>query len=228
MLLAEDSDGHRIAAAPGNKATCPMCKTTVISKCGQIKIWHWAHQSTRDCDAWYEPESDWHYAWKEFAGLENTEKTIVDDHGTKHRADIKFDNMVVELQHSQLPVSEVQAREEFYGQMIWILDGSTIGKFSFERWKSTTGRIYYKLRGIKKKWILAITKPLFFHFDILHVERTQWWNDQEFYHGPDGEEGKKETFTDVLIEWQNHKFARIFTRDEFCGYTVKNTRLGTC
>jgi hypothetical protein len=26
-------------------------------KCGQLKVWHWAHRSTRSCDPWWENET---------------------------------------------------------------------------------------------------------------------------------------------------------------------------
>jgi competence CoiA-like predicted nuclease len=124
MLLAEDSTGKRMSPVPGGRGGCPFCKSEVIAKCGEIKTWHWAHKSLITCDSWGEPEGDWHYEWKKLAGLNNTEITIEKD-GKRHRADIIIDGLVIELQHSPLPVPEVREREEFYGNMIWVLDGET-------------------------------------------------------------------------------------------------------
>ena len=43
----------------------------------------------------------------------------------EHRADIiSLDGAVLELQHSDISVDEVRARERFYGKMLWLLDGS--------------------------------------------------------------------------------------------------------
>ncbi|WP_223825375.1 competence protein CoiA family protein [Halopseudomonas salina] len=44
--------------------------------------------------------------------------------GEKHIADLKTDRgMVIEIQHSAMPVEELKAREAFYKHMIWIVDG---------------------------------------------------------------------------------------------------------
>jgi hypothetical protein len=45
--------------------------------------------------------------------------------GERHIADVKTERgLVIEFQHSQMPVEELQAREAFYGSMIWIVDGT--------------------------------------------------------------------------------------------------------
>lgn len=121
--------GDRVAASPdvkGETATCPLCGSRVIAKCGQIKAWHWAHESMADCDPWSEGETEWHLEWKmlfqamgEFSGPSvEIEKTI-----GNHRADIVVDGCVVELQHSPISTEEVHERENFYGsRMCWIVD----------------------------------------------------------------------------------------------------------
>lgn len=44
--------------------------------------------------------------------------------GEKHIADVKTSQgLVIELQHSAMPADELRSREEFYGDMIWIVDG---------------------------------------------------------------------------------------------------------
>ena len=41
-----------------------------------------------------------------------------------HRADIRQpEGNVIELQHSPISPKEIQEREEFYGEMVWLLDG---------------------------------------------------------------------------------------------------------
>lgn len=122
MLLAEDDLGNRILPSPERGGICPFCKSKVIPKCGEIKTWHWAHKSLKTCDSWGEPEGEWHYGWKKLAGLDNTEITI-EKNGKRHRADIMINGLVIELQHSPLPTYEVREREQFYGRMIWIIDG---------------------------------------------------------------------------------------------------------
>jgi len=115
----------RVKATPKKKATCPICKGELVSKCGDVMQWHWAHKSKEDCDSWYEPESNWHRNWKDLFPEECQEVTV-----GKHRADIKFPSgFVIELQNSSISSGDICNREEFYGEnMIWILNGKTLAK----------------------------------------------------------------------------------------------------
>ncbi len=165
-------------AKPGATGTCPVCHREVIPKCGEIKTWHWAHKSLKDCDTWYEPESDWHFEWKKLAGLENTEIVIRKPDGI-HRADIKIDGLVIELQHSPLPLHEVREREAFYGSMIWVLDGTAIGKFWIERWISKNDTFYLKYEGKLKAWVDEIKKTKYYHFPSLTINSFYWRNEYQ-------------------------------------------------
>jgi competence CoiA-like predicted nuclease len=99
-----------------------------MSKCGSINIWHWAHVTTVDCDAWGEPESEWHLNWKRGLPLDWIE-VVMEDDDCKHRADIRLPTgLVIELQHSPISVEEIQKREAFYQNMIWIFDLSCVGR----------------------------------------------------------------------------------------------------
>ncbi len=100
---------------------CPGCRMPVISKCGDINIWHWAHERDADCDAWSEGETWWHKEWKDFFSAEEQEVVV-----GNHRADIKTHRgRVIELQHSPISPLEIQEREEFYGPgMVWVVDAS--------------------------------------------------------------------------------------------------------
>lgn len=111
-------NNERVEATPNTTAICPVCKSTVISKCGTIMVWHWAHESKEDCDTWFEPESEWHRDWKEYFKPEEREVVI-----GNHRADIKHNGLVIELQNSTISAQEIQEREQFYGNMIWIVNG---------------------------------------------------------------------------------------------------------
>lgn len=117
MIYAEAESGHRILAAPGRLAVCPSCRQPLVAKCGEIKVWHWAHQSC-DCDEWWEPESAWHLSWKSLVCAPACEVPM-----GRHRADIVGNrNTVIELQHSSIGLQEAQEREQFYGHMIWLFD----------------------------------------------------------------------------------------------------------
>ena len=122
MLYATSMSGQKIAATPGQRAQCPGCGEPVISKCGQINIWHWAHESQSQCDSWSEPETLWHLQWKSLWPAECVEISI-EKQGIKHRADVLTpQGTVIELQHSSISVDEIRERERFYGKMIWVFD----------------------------------------------------------------------------------------------------------
>ena len=44
-------DNQKREATPNTEAICPVCNSEVISKCGDIKVWHWAHKNNNDCDS---------------------------------------------------------------------------------------------------------------------------------------------------------------------------------
>ena len=125
MLYALNNHEEKIQAQPKQKAICPFCKSPVVAKCGRIKIWHWAHESKTQCDDWYEPETEWHLAWKSMFPAECVEVNL-----GAHRADIVNKNgVIIELQHSTLSADEIQDRESFYGEeLIWLLDGTVFAK----------------------------------------------------------------------------------------------------
>ena len=131
-----------VEAARGLRAICPLCRSVVVAKCGDIVEWHWAHQSGGDCDPWAENETAWHRWWKERAPEDWREVTM----GTEqvHRADIRReDGYVIELQHSAISVDEIVERETFYGRMVWLLDGRLYsrGASQFGQWIDRFSRV---------------------------------------------------------------------------------------
>jgi hypothetical protein len=116
---------EKTAPQPKLHGHCPHCGEEVISKCGKVKVWHWAHKSREVCDPWWENETEWHRAWKDNFPKEWQEISALDpETGETHIADVKTPHgMVVEFQHSVMPIEEMAARERFYGNMIWIVDG---------------------------------------------------------------------------------------------------------
>lgn len=112
-------------AQPNLKGSCPYCGSSVIAKCGEIKIKHWSHSKVRNCDPWWENETEWHRAWKGLFPKEWQEFIQRAENGEKHIADVMTDQgYVIEFQHSPIKSEERQSREDFYKKMIWIIDGS--------------------------------------------------------------------------------------------------------
>ncbi|WP_431016376.1 competence protein CoiA [Bradyrhizobium pachyrhizi] len=117
-------EGDSREAAPGLAGTCRVCGDATTAKCGQHRIWHWAHKCTRTCDTWWEAETQWHRDWKDNFPKDWQEIIHSAPSGEKHVADVKVGSgATLEFQHSLLPEVERQAREQFYSKMIWVVDG---------------------------------------------------------------------------------------------------------
>jgi len=118
-------NGERLPPFPKGKGTCAVCGADTHAKCGEVKIWHWAHRSKMECDPWWENETEWHRRWKE--QFPESFREIVhtcDVTGEKHQADIKTShNVVVEVQNSPISLEELCSREQFYKNMVWIVNG---------------------------------------------------------------------------------------------------------
>jgi hypothetical protein len=110
MLIAHSKDGNRIRANPKEYAFCPVCKEQVNSKCGSIKIWHWAHKKESMC-SYGEGMTKWHLQWQDWA-LNNGGDVEVDF--GKHRADIVINKRIIELQHSNISEMDIITRSNFY------------------------------------------------------------------------------------------------------------------
>ncbi len=121
-------DGDRIEASKGAKGFCQSCGAEMIAKCGEFKINHWAHKKIRQCDNWWETETEWHRKWKGNFPIE-WQEIIQFDNSTneKHIADVRTDKgLVIEFQHSHMNPVERRKREDFYRNMIWIVDGTRL------------------------------------------------------------------------------------------------------
>jgi hypothetical protein len=130
-------NGHRVEATKGAKGLCPCCDSELVAKCGELRIHHWAHKGNRVCDPWWEPETEWHRAWKNNFSIDWQEVILTDEiTGEKHIADVcTSDRLVIEFQHSPIMPKEQKSREEFYKNMVWVVDGSRL-KFEYSRFLS--------------------------------------------------------------------------------------------
>ncbi len=120
-------NGEKVEAQPKDKGICPHCQTEMFAKCGQVKVWHWAHKGSLLCDPWWESETEWHRQWKNKFPKEWQEVSIVDPTtGEHHIADVKNQfGLVIEFQHSIIKSEERVSREDFYKQMVWVVDGTS-------------------------------------------------------------------------------------------------------
>jgi Competence protein CoiA-like family len=161
MHYADVNDEKRMAK-PGLAGVCPGCRSPLVPKCGTLKQWHWAHTVGSDCDPWSEPTGPWHLSWQMPLRPEHVEVPK-----QPHRADIMGNGgMVVELQHSSISPEEIQRREAFYGNMVWLFDAT----FRFRVVRSDDMAFFAFGRS---KHIAACRKPVFLDFGdiVVHVER---------------------------------------------------------
>jgi competence protein CoiA len=116
---------QRQEAQPKLSGKCPACDHPMVPKCGEVTVWHWAHQTGRFCDLWWENETDWHRGWKGQFPVNWQEVVHEAKTGEKHIADVKTDRgWVIEFQHSYLKPEERRSRDTFYPKLIWVVDGT--------------------------------------------------------------------------------------------------------
>ena len=117
-------NGDKAQATKGARGFCPRCGSELIARCGEVKINHWAHQGSRNCDPWWENETDWHRSWKDKFPIKWQEVVHFDQSGEKHIADVKTESgYVLEFQHSYLNPEERRSRNAFYSKLVWVVDG---------------------------------------------------------------------------------------------------------
>lgn len=129
-------NSQRHEAQPGLVGHCQSCAAVMIAKCGTHRAWHWAHRGLRQCDSWWERETEWHIAWKNNFPTEWQEIIRHDAAGERHIADVQAgDGRVIEFQHSPISDNEKRARETAYSSMVWVVDGLTRKRdqLNFER-----------------------------------------------------------------------------------------------
>jgi len=153
MRWASTTQGRSLAT-PGASGICPACNGSVLAKCGEIVLWHWAHKS-RDCDHWSEPESEWHLGWKRRFPPDWQEVVI-----GPHRADVKTPFGILEFQKSSISLAKIKAREQFYGSMAWVIDCSEWWLMSEDTCGQSLAKGVARWLWPRKCWQLS-SAPLF-------------------------------------------------------------------
>lgn len=167
-------NNSKTEAAPGLKGTCPSCGSELIAKCGKIKINHWAHKGTRNCDPWWENETEWHRSWKNNFPIEWQETLLIDSQtGERHIADVRtIHGLVIEFQHSHLDSQERITREKFYQNMVWVVDGTRLKK-DYQKFLNGKGKLHpiskghYFIDQLQERFPLEwteSTQPVIFDF----------------------------------------------------------------
>lgn len=121
-------NGQRQEAQPDHRGVCQDCQSDMIAHCGRVKIWHWKHKRKQVCDPWWENETEWHRNWKNHFNDDWQEVCHINPkNGERHRADVKTDKgLIIEFQNSPIEFSEIQSREVFYENMVWVVNGGRL------------------------------------------------------------------------------------------------------
>lgn len=153
----------------------------MVAKCGQVRIWHWAHQGGLRCDPWWENETEWHRNWKGQFPVDWQEFVSRAENGEKHVADVRTDHgWVIEFQHSYIRPEERQSRDVFYRKLVWVVDATRRkrdGAQFAKAWEAGTpvGRYIRQIRtddcGLLRDWS-GSHAPIFFDFGN---EPMLWW-----------------------------------------------------
>jgi competence protein CoiA len=231
MLYAINETGDRVTATPQASASCPMCLSPLVAKCGRTVAWHWSHCSLKDCDEWAEGETPWHLAWK--SRFADSEVTITRN-GKSHRADVVSSRgKVIEFQHSTISAEEIEEREEFYGDMVWVLDVATAYSNSRigldQRWPEA-GEPYCKFKWNRRKTSFdASARPIFLDLGLASCDvgdgffkQSQWWDDSGLKDGVRRESGRwaRTVVSHFLLEIKKSTdrfgWGRLVSRSDFC------------
>lgn len=178
-------NNERIEPQKGIKnAICPVCKEPVEACCGPVRIHYWRHKQNhkQHCDPWWENETEWHRQWKDNFPKECQEIIMHDEKtGEKHVADVKTKTgIVLEFHHSSMNEDEQDSREQFYKNMIWVVDARQY----YDRFKKYIDMLnhskinknyfymhidYYEehINCFPKRWLEA-TVPVIFDFGIYY------------------------------------------------------------
>lgn len=115
---------ERVEAFPGGRGQCPTCGAAMVAKCGPRILHHWAHAGRRNCDPWWENETEWHREWKNLFPATCREISHTAPDGEIHRADVMTPTGIyIEVQHSAMTDAERISREAFYKNLVWVIDG---------------------------------------------------------------------------------------------------------
>jgi competence CoiA-like predicted nuclease len=162
-----------------NNIFCKCCDSPMIGKKGTIKKHHFSHKNKQECDSWLQYKTEWHIFWQNLFNIEKQEVIIVKD-DIRHIADIVSNGKVIEVQHSNISLENVQARELFYGNMIWLLDGNNCTYELCDMVDYHDNKITYTFVKIKRAWIQFVSKEAYVNVGDMIYKIIKHINDGYF------------------------------------------------
>lgn len=111
----------------GMKGICPYCEKPLVTKCGFIKLHHFAHKPGAECvsNKYHDGISDWHIEWQYMIDYPmpgvNVEVPLNNKEYQKRADLVTPSGYIIEFQKSPLPLEERLLREKHYQNMIWVV-----------------------------------------------------------------------------------------------------------
>ena len=167
-------DSQKITATPGQTAECPCCNTEVISKCGDINIWHWAHKAKENACI-YKDETNWHREMKSLFDPDMVEIRVENQNGVAIADVLLPDGTAIEFQHSAIDIDTIQRRKLIHKKIIWVFDLSP--QFDRDQIKSYTIFGKQKLKYRRPKKILRRIYPKLLY---LYLGRNLFYKPDDF------------------------------------------------
>jgi competence protein CoiA len=133
-----------------NLLICPVCQKKVIPKCGNKKVWHFAHSADSNCLAFHEKETEYHLLGKKklFHWLQMNQRAPILEHYLREieqRPDIYLPqkNHALEFQcasmHTDLLRSRIEGYQSLHIQSDWIFGKRRLKKLSNEYYSIQSG-----------------------------------------------------------------------------------------
>ena len=175
-------NGIKREAEPKLHGICPVCGEEVIARCPKEKVNHWMHKPNSECDKWWETETVWHRMWKDYFLDELQEVVMYDNEtGEKHIADVRTEHgITIEFQHSFIKEEERISREKFYGDLIWVVDGTRLasdleifrfGGMHINKYNDDFAYTLYPEKVFPKNWLTSDV-PVFFDFCAQNINHN--------------------------------------------------------
>jgi competence protein CoiA len=220
-------NGSNAEAVKGVKGICPCCSSELIAKCGERKMHHWAHKGIRNCDPWWENETEWHRSWKGNFDTNWQEKILHDEiTGEKHIADVQTTHgLVVEFQHSHIHPIERNKRQDFYKNMVWVIDGTRLKRDyprfikGLQSFRSTNKQGLFTVdlpdECFPSAWVDGLVHVVFDFKGLETITDPKDWRNFLFYLAP--KTSGRESFVFILTRESfidNINSGRWFTKQE--------------
>ncbi len=208
MLYALNENNEKVLVDESDVGFCPGCEAKLLSRKGEINIWHWAHKS-KACDFDIKPETEWHLSWKKKFPKDWCEVPI-----GKHRADVLLPSgRVVEFQSGYLSPSDAYGRHFDYKKIIWILNGNEFN----DRFETSYKTDFYTFRWkYSRRFVENLIGERYIDFtetenrDIFEIQKFNngrgWgnslWPDKFLFRLISDIDFKKQ------VEWFNHAWSQ--------------------